>query len=153
MGPGSAEYAGGLYHHRGGLSRLRPGQSADRGPQHPGVLLIEAGGRDWNPLIHIPAGFFKMLDHDTLTWKFRSELDPAPQRPRHRLHTRPGVRRVIVDQRVDLHPRPAKGRIAAKNGTIAKAGGVELSTRHHAEILETLRQLISTPDIAIDAIM
>ena len=32
------------------------------------VLLIEAGGRDWNPLIHIPAGFFKMLDHDTLTW-------------------------------------------------------------------------------------
>ena len=36
------------------------------------VLLIEAGGRDWNPLIHIPAGFFKMLDHDTLTWKFRS---------------------------------------------------------------------------------
>jgi len=56
------------------------------------VLLIEAGGRDWNPLIHIPAGFFKMLDHDTLTWKFRSELDPAPQRPRHRLHTRPGVR-------------------------------------------------------------
>ena len=77
MGPGSAEYAGGLYHHRGGLSRLRPGQSADRGLQHPGVLLIEAGGRDWNPLIHNPAGFFKMLDHDTLTWKFRSEPDPG----------------------------------------------------------------------------
>ena len=94
-----------------------------------------------------------MLDHDTLTWKFRSEPDPAPQRPRHRLHTRPGVRRVNVDQRVDLHPRPAKGRIAPKNGSIAKAGGVELSTRHHAEILETLRQLISTPDIVIDAIM
>src|SRR5207249_9381300 len=41
------------------------------------VLLIEAGGRDWNPLIHIPAGFFKMLDHDVLTWKFRSEPDPG----------------------------------------------------------------------------
>jgi choline dehydrogenase len=41
------------------------------------VLLIEAGGRDWNPLIHIPAGFFKMLDHDTLTWKFRAEPDPG----------------------------------------------------------------------------
>ena len=64
-----------------------------------------------------------------------------------------GCSRVNVDQRVDLHPRPAKGRIAAKNGSIAKAGGVELSTRHHAEILETLRQLISTPEIAIDAIM
>jgi choline dehydrogenase len=37
------------------------------------VLLIEAGGRDWNPLIHIPAGFMKMLDHKTLTWGFRAE--------------------------------------------------------------------------------
>src|SRR6267378_7528612 len=37
------------------------------------VLLIEAGGRDWNPLIHIPAGFMKMLDHPTLTWGFRAE--------------------------------------------------------------------------------
>ena len=37
------------------------------------VLLIEAGGRDWNPLIHIPAGFMKMLDHKNLTWQFRAE--------------------------------------------------------------------------------
>ena len=52
---------------------------ANRLTEHPGtkVLLVEAGGRDWNPLIHIPAGFFKMLDHDTLTWKFRSEPDPG----------------------------------------------------------------------------
>ncbi len=41
------------------------------------VTLIEAGGRDRNPLIHIPAGFFKMLDHPTLTWKYRSEPDPG----------------------------------------------------------------------------
>jgi choline dehydrogenase len=52
---------------------------ANRLSDDPGtkVLLIEAGGRDWNPLIHVPAGFFKMLDHDTLTWKFRSEPDPG----------------------------------------------------------------------------
>jgi choline dehydrogenase len=37
------------------------------------VILIEAGGRDWNPLIHIPAGFMKMLDHKTLTWGFTAE--------------------------------------------------------------------------------
>ena len=37
------------------------------------VMLIEAGGRDWNPLIHIPAGFMKMLDHKNLTWQFRAE--------------------------------------------------------------------------------
>src|SRR5271163_3319923 len=39
------------------------------------VLLIEAGGQDWNPLIHIPAGFMKMLDHKTLTWGFHAEAD------------------------------------------------------------------------------
>src|SRR6201997_5233702 len=52
---------------------------ANRLSEDPGtkVFLIEAGGRDWNPLIHVPAGFFKMLDHDTLTWKFRAEPDPG----------------------------------------------------------------------------
>jgi len=37
------------------------------------VILIEAGGSDWNPLIHIPAGFMKMLDHKNLSWQFRAE--------------------------------------------------------------------------------
>ena len=41
------------------------------------VVLIEAGGRDWNPLIHIPAGFMKLLDHPSLTWGFKAEPDPG----------------------------------------------------------------------------
>jgi choline dehydrogenase len=41
------------------------------------VLLIEAGGRDWNPLIHIPAGYMKLMDHPTLTWGFTAEPDPG----------------------------------------------------------------------------
>src|SRR5881398_2301400 len=41
------------------------------------VVLIEAGGRDWNPLIHIPVGFMKLLDHPTLTWGFKAEPDPG----------------------------------------------------------------------------
>ena len=41
------------------------------------VVLIEAGGRDWNPLIHIPVGFMKLLDHKTLTWGFTAESDPG----------------------------------------------------------------------------
>ena len=41
------------------------------------VVLIEAGGRDWNPLIHIPAGYMKLLDHPTLTWGFHAESDPG----------------------------------------------------------------------------
>jgi choline dehydrogenase len=41
------------------------------------VLLIEAGGRDWNPLIHIPVGYMKLLDHKQLTWGFKAEADPG----------------------------------------------------------------------------
>ena len=39
--------------------------------------MLEAGGRDWNPLIHIPAGYLKLLDHPTLTWGFKAEPDPG----------------------------------------------------------------------------
>ena len=41
------------------------------------VLLIEAGGRDRSPYIHVPAGFMKMLDHPTLTWGYHAEPDPG----------------------------------------------------------------------------
>jgi len=41
------------------------------------VVLLEAGGRDRNPLIHIPAGYIKLLDHPTLTWGFKAEPDPG----------------------------------------------------------------------------
>ena len=52
---------------------------ANRLSEDPGtrVLLIEAGGRDWNPLIHIPVGFMNLLDHPTLTWNFKAEADPG----------------------------------------------------------------------------
>src|SRR5579872_2094561 len=41
------------------------------------VILIEAGGRDWHPLIHIPVGYMKLLDHKRLTWGFKAEADPG----------------------------------------------------------------------------
>jgi choline dehydrogenase len=52
---------------------------ANRLSEDPGttVLLLEAGGRDWHPLIHIPAGYMKLLDHPTLTWGFKAEPDPG----------------------------------------------------------------------------
>jgi choline dehydrogenase len=37
------------------------------------VLLVEAGGRDRYPWIHIPVGYHKLFTHDTLNWKFESE--------------------------------------------------------------------------------
>ena len=52
---------------------------ANRLSEDPGtrIMLIEAGGRDRNPLIHIPAGYIKLLDHPTLTWGFKAEPDPG----------------------------------------------------------------------------
>ena len=41
------------------------------------VILIEAGGSDRSPYIHIPAGFMKLLDHPTFTWGFHAEPDPG----------------------------------------------------------------------------
>ncbi|NUR74795.1 MAG: alanine-phosphoribitol ligase [Thermoleophilia bacterium] len=40
------------------------------------VLLLEAGGRDWNPLIHIPVGFTKLTTPD-VNWGFSTV--PQPQ--------------------------------------------------------------------------
>ena len=37
------------------------------------VLLLEAGGRDRNPWIHIPAGFYRNIFHPKITWQFETE--------------------------------------------------------------------------------
>src|SRR5216684_3413959 len=52
---------------------------ANRLSEDPGnrVLLIEAGPRDRNPFIHIPAGYMKLLDHPVLTWGYTAEPDPG----------------------------------------------------------------------------
>ena len=36
------------------------------------VVLIEAGGRDRHPMIHIPAGFLRLLDHPSITWSYKT---------------------------------------------------------------------------------
>jgi 4-pyridoxate dehydrogenase len=41
-----------------------------------GVLLIEAGGRDINPLIHVPLGMGKMHDYGWFDWGYHSEPEP-----------------------------------------------------------------------------
>ncbi|MFC7689725.1 GMC family oxidoreductase [Paeniroseomonas aquatica] len=41
------------------------------------VALIEAGGRDRHPYIHIPAGYARILGHHRLTWGYRTEPDPG----------------------------------------------------------------------------
>jgi len=40
------------------------------------VLLIEAGGRDFNPLIHLPIGLGKLHEYKMHDWGYQSEPDP-----------------------------------------------------------------------------
>ena len=37
------------------------------------VCLLEAGPSDWNPMIHIPAGFIKTLVNPSVNWMYQSE--------------------------------------------------------------------------------
>ena len=37
------------------------------------VVILEAGPKDWNPLIHIPAGFMYNLNNKNLNWMYKSE--------------------------------------------------------------------------------
>jgi len=41
------------------------------------VLLLEAGGSDINPWIHIPVGYFKTMHHPATDWCYKTESDPG----------------------------------------------------------------------------
>ncbi|MGB3176494.1 MAG: choline dehydrogenase [Albidovulum sp.] len=41
------------------------------------VVLLEAGGKDTNPWIHIPVGYFKTMHNPSLDWCYRTEPDPG----------------------------------------------------------------------------
>ena len=41
------------------------------------VTLLEAGGRDWNPWIHIPVGYFKTIHNPATDWCYQTEPDPG----------------------------------------------------------------------------
>jgi hypothetical protein len=47
--------------------------SADPKPR---VLLLEAGGKDRDPWIHIPAGFYRNIYHPKITWQYETEPQP-----------------------------------------------------------------------------
>jgi len=41
------------------------------------VLLLEAGGRDSNPWIHIPVGYFKTLHNPHFDWCYKTDPEPT----------------------------------------------------------------------------
>ena len=52
---------------------------ANRLSANPGhrVALLEAGGKDINPWIHIPVGYFKTMHNPKVDWCYRTEPDPG----------------------------------------------------------------------------
>jgi choline dehydrogenase len=40
------------------------------------VLLLEAGGRDWHPFIHMPAGLAKLVNLKRVNWDYTTEPEP-----------------------------------------------------------------------------
>jgi choline dehydrogenase-like flavoprotein len=40
------------------------------------VLLLEAGGRDWHPYIHIPLGMGRMHDYGMFDWGYETDQEP-----------------------------------------------------------------------------
>ncbi|MEP6483921.1 MAG: choline dehydrogenase [Rudaea sp.] len=47
------------------------------------VLLLEAGPRDWDPFIHMPAGIARLINHKSINWDYYTE--PEPQLDNRRL--------------------------------------------------------------------
>ena len=41
------------------------------------VILLEAGGKDSNPWIHIPVGYFKTIHNPKVDWCYKTEPDPG----------------------------------------------------------------------------
>ena len=82
------------------------------------VLLLEAGGDDRplkepsqflsNVMIHVPVGYAATLKDPKVNWLFTTEPDAGDPRPHPCLAARQGARRLLVDQRHALHPRPAR---------------------------------------------
>ncbi len=41
------------------------------------MVLLEAGGRDINPWIHVPVGYFKTMHNPSVDWCYKTEPDPG----------------------------------------------------------------------------
>ena len=83
------------------------------------VLLLEAGGKDDYFWIHIPVGYLYTHRQSAYRLVLPHRARARPERPRARLRARQGARRLLVDQRDDLHARPeARLRpLGARSGT------------------------------------
>ena len=82
---------------------------ADRLTEDPSVkvLLLEAGGWDRNPWIHIPLGWPRLFLHRMNDWMYSRSPSPSWFAP-DRMRTRQSRRRIVLDQRDGLCARPSR---------------------------------------------
>ena len=73
------------------------------------ICVLEAGPSDWHPYIHLPAGFIKTFHMKSINWAYQQEVGPVDRRPQHLRAARQDARRLVLDQRPHLQPRPAPG--------------------------------------------
>ncbi len=97
------------------------------------VALIEAGGRDRNPWIHVPAGYYRNFSNPADHLAVRLGARAASRQPHHSLAARPRARRLQRHQRPAVRARPGPGlrRLAP-----ARQRGLVLPGR--AALLQTL---------------
>ena len=98
------------------------------------VLLLEAGPPDRSLWIHLPIGYGKTMWSPTYNWCFHTDPDPDMNGRAHLLAARQDARRLELDQRPDLHPRPARGL-----RPLGRAGQRRLGLRRRAAVLHPLR--------------
>ena len=72
------------------------------------MLVLEAGGWDRDPWIHIPLAWGKILTHRLHDWMYFTEPEPNLGGPHDRMRARQGDRRLVLDQRHDLFARPPR---------------------------------------------
>jgi choline dehydrogenase-like flavoprotein len=96
--------ARGLCHRRRGLGRVRHGLPAGRGRAR--VTVIEHGGSDAGPFIQMPGALSYPMNMGIYDWGLKTEPEPHLGNRRACHPARQGDRRVVVDQRHGLCPRP-----------------------------------------------
>jgi choline dehydrogenase len=69
------------------------------------VLLLEAGGKDDWIWFHIPVGYLFAIGNPRADWMFETDAVPGLNGRSAELSAGQGHRRIVGDQRDDLHAR------------------------------------------------
>jgi choline dehydrogenase len=86
------------------------------------VIVIEYGGTDFGPLIQMPSALSIPMNMSRYDWGFCQRAGAASRRPRARHAARQGARRLVLDQRHGLCPRP-RARLRPLGGGRAPPAG------------------------------